>query len=250
MHSCGRLRRSCGRFEHEANFLSGRERARECRGSVATCSGRMEDEGISQELFDRVLLEPSQPDIPDGMDVLWREGEGLRIVILTNPTPNRGAKLVKTAYFVKPQARVPFPGSPRRCRVGLTASSWPDKTERKTAASLDAFDKEGAAESKFLADQSKTARRPLRLTRPVWLSCCGASMSSKLAIAWAGRGFARRAPGNTDRYRSPTAIGAPQPCPLNERLLRQRFIELEVGTELGAAYSPGARTLHPQCRRL
>jgi hypothetical protein len=85
-------------------------------GNVAVsrhAQARMEDEGISQELFDRVLLEPSQPDIPDGMDVLWREGEGLRIVTLTNPTPNRGAKLVKTAYFVKPQARVPVPGARR-----------------------------------------------------------------------------------------------------------------------------------------
>ena len=85
-------------------------------GNVAVsrhAQARMEEEGVSQELFDRVLLEPSQPDIPDGMDVLWRESEGLRIVILTNPTPNRGRKLVKTAFFVKPQARVPVPGSRR-----------------------------------------------------------------------------------------------------------------------------------------
>lgn len=74
---------------------------------------RMEDEGVSQELFDRVLLDPDQPDIPDGMDILWREGRGLRIVILTNPTPNRGAKLVKTVYVVKPQAHVSHPGSQR-----------------------------------------------------------------------------------------------------------------------------------------
>jgi hypothetical protein len=39
------------------------------------------------------------------MEVLWREREGLRIVILTNPTPNIGAKLVKTVYRVQSQAK-------------------------------------------------------------------------------------------------------------------------------------------------
>ena len=61
--------------------------------------------GISQEAFDRVLLEPTRPDIPDGADILWRERDGLRLVILTNPTPNRGAKLIKTVYRVQAQAR-------------------------------------------------------------------------------------------------------------------------------------------------
>jgi hypothetical protein len=62
---------------------------------------RMQTDGISQELFDRALLEPTCPDVPDGMDVLWRERNGLRIVMITNPTPNRGAKLVKTVYRVQ-----------------------------------------------------------------------------------------------------------------------------------------------------
>ncbi len=61
--------------------------------------------GISQQAFDEALLTPTKPDIPDGADVLWRERDGLRIVILTNPTPNTGAKLVKTVYRIKAQAR-------------------------------------------------------------------------------------------------------------------------------------------------
>ena len=66
---------------------------------------QMLDAGISQEAFDRALLDPIQPDVPDGQDILWRERDGLRLVILTNPTPNRGAKLVKTVYRVQAQAK-------------------------------------------------------------------------------------------------------------------------------------------------
>ena len=62
-------------------------------------------DGITQEAFDTALLHPTRPDIPDGADVLWRERDGLRIVILTNPTPNTGAKLVKTVYRIERQAR-------------------------------------------------------------------------------------------------------------------------------------------------
>jgi hypothetical protein len=62
-------------------------------------------DGITQESFDKTLLMPVRPDIPDGLDIVWREREGLRIVILTNPTPNFGAKLVKTVYRVEAQAR-------------------------------------------------------------------------------------------------------------------------------------------------
>jgi hypothetical protein len=52
-----------------------------------------------------VLLEPVQPDISDGADILWRERDGIRLVIFTNPTPNTGAKLVKTVYRVEAQAK-------------------------------------------------------------------------------------------------------------------------------------------------
>lgn len=63
------------------------------------------EEGITEEEFKRVLLEPIKPDVPDGMDILWRERDKIRIVILTNPTPYTGAKLVKTVYRVEEQAR-------------------------------------------------------------------------------------------------------------------------------------------------
>ena len=58
----------------------------------------------AQENFERVLLNPVRPDGQDGIGVVWRERDGLRIVILTDPTPNMGAVLVKTVYRVKPQA--------------------------------------------------------------------------------------------------------------------------------------------------
>ena len=64
----------------------------------------MEAAGITQETFDKSLLDPTRPDVPDGLDILWRERDGLRIVILTNPTPSIGAKLVKTVYRVEKQA--------------------------------------------------------------------------------------------------------------------------------------------------
>jgi len=64
----------------------------------------MADAGISQENFERVLLNPIRPDVKDGIDVVWRERDGLRVVILTDPTPNVGAVLVKTVYRIIPQA--------------------------------------------------------------------------------------------------------------------------------------------------
>lgn len=66
---------------------------------------RMIASGITQEMFEKVLLKPTKPDVPDGVDILWRERDGLRIVVLTDPTPNVGAKLVKSVYRVERQAR-------------------------------------------------------------------------------------------------------------------------------------------------
>lgn len=66
----------------------------------------MEDSGISEDVFRRVLLEPIRPDVPDGMDIVWRERDGIRIVVLMNPTPNLGARLVKTVYHLKAQEKV------------------------------------------------------------------------------------------------------------------------------------------------
>jgi hypothetical protein len=77
-------------------------------GNVAVsrhAQARMIADGVSQEMFDRTLLDPIRADIHDGQNVLWRERNGLRIVILTNPVPNLGAKLVKTAYRVQDQER-------------------------------------------------------------------------------------------------------------------------------------------------
>jgi hypothetical protein len=77
-------------------------------GNVAVsrhAQGRAEEDGISQEAFDRVLLEPLTADVPDGAEIVWRERDGIRLVILTNPTPNRGAVLVKTVYRVEAQAK-------------------------------------------------------------------------------------------------------------------------------------------------
>ena len=65
---------------------------------------RIEAENISVAAFERALLWPSHPDVYDGQDVLWREHNGIRLVILLNPTPNRGAVLVKTVYRVNTQA--------------------------------------------------------------------------------------------------------------------------------------------------
>jgi hypothetical protein len=79
-------------------------------GSVAVsrhAQARMEADGISQEAFDRTLLEPIRPDVSDGVEVVWRERDGLRLVILTDPTPNVGTVLVKTVYRVQRQAAAP-----------------------------------------------------------------------------------------------------------------------------------------------
>jgi hypothetical protein len=68
---------------------------------------RMMDTGIPEPMFERVLF--SGLDTPISTNLVWREKDGLRIVVLTNPTPNVGAKLVKTVYRVKAPARV-MPG--------------------------------------------------------------------------------------------------------------------------------------------
>lgn len=64
----------------------------------------MEALGLTDEMFQRILFEPER-EVPDGLDVVWRERGGVRAVILLYPTPNRGARLVKTVYRVEAQAR-------------------------------------------------------------------------------------------------------------------------------------------------
>ena len=66
---------------------------------------RMEESNIYQEAFERVLLTPVKPDVREGADILWRERDGIRIVILESPTPPTGAKLVKTVYRIEAQAK-------------------------------------------------------------------------------------------------------------------------------------------------
>jgi len=76
-------------------------------GNVAVsrhAQARLDIEGISQELFDKVLLHPTKPDISEGPDIVWRERDGVRLVILTKPVPNRGAVLIKTAFRIEQQA--------------------------------------------------------------------------------------------------------------------------------------------------
>jgi hypothetical protein len=63
-----------------------------------------------KKVFDKALFEPTRPDVPDGMDILWRERNGLRIVIITNPTPNTEAKLLKTVYCVQGQVLMSLSG--------------------------------------------------------------------------------------------------------------------------------------------
>ncbi len=76
-------------------------------GNVAVsrhAQARMVADGIPQDAFERALLHPVRPDVRDGADVLWRERDGLRVVILTDPTPNVGAVLVKTVFRVQGRA--------------------------------------------------------------------------------------------------------------------------------------------------
>jgi hypothetical protein len=65
-----------------------------------------EEDNIPDATVEDVLMRPSQPDIPDGQNIVWREKNGVRLVIILKPTPGRGARLVKTIYRVQPQARL------------------------------------------------------------------------------------------------------------------------------------------------
>ena len=65
----------------------------------------MEEYNISPEALESVLLTPVKPDVREGADILWRERDGIRIVILENPTPPSGAKLVNTVSRIEAQAK-------------------------------------------------------------------------------------------------------------------------------------------------
>lgn len=64
---------------------------------------RMTQDGISETDFRDVLWHGAT--IPDGQDVVWRQKDAVRIVILRRPTPFRGAMLATTVYRVQAAAR-------------------------------------------------------------------------------------------------------------------------------------------------
>ena len=75
-------------------------------GNVAVtrhAQAKAEEFGITEQQFIEVLLKGS--DSPDGMDMLWRERNGIRLVIILYPMPDRGARLVKTLYRIKAQEK-------------------------------------------------------------------------------------------------------------------------------------------------
>lgn len=64
---------------------------------------RMDEYHISRAAFERSLLDPAN-EVEDGPEIVWRERDGIRVVILHKPQPFRGAKLVKTVMKVGAQA--------------------------------------------------------------------------------------------------------------------------------------------------
>ena len=75
-------------------------------GNVAVsrhAQDRMDEHSISQAAFERALLSPTK-EVEEGIEILWRERDDIRIVIVQRPVPFRGAKLVKTVMKVSAQA--------------------------------------------------------------------------------------------------------------------------------------------------
>ena len=78
-------------------------------GNVAVsrhAQDRMAQDGISEEDFRDALMRGDT--IPDGQDIIWREKDGVRVVILRRPTPFNGAMLAKTVYRFKAPASTRF----------------------------------------------------------------------------------------------------------------------------------------------
>ena len=74
-------------------------------GNVAVsrhAQDRMREDGISEAAFRDVLA--TGDIVPDGQDVVWREKDGIRIVILRKPEPFAGAMLAKTVYRIDENA--------------------------------------------------------------------------------------------------------------------------------------------------
>jgi hypothetical protein len=66
---------------------------------------RLKKDGVTTEMFEKALLEPLQVDTPQGDGTVVRERNGVRLIVLLKPKPNKGrCVLVKTAYRVEAQA--------------------------------------------------------------------------------------------------------------------------------------------------
>ena len=63
---------------------------------------RMVADGISEHELREALLRGTTT--PDGQEVVWREKDGVRVVIVRKPTPFKGAMLATTIYRVKSAA--------------------------------------------------------------------------------------------------------------------------------------------------
>lgn len=63
----------------------------------------MNEHNISPAAFERALLAPTK-EVEEGTEIVWRERDDIRIVIIQRPVPFRGAKLVKTVMRVGAQA--------------------------------------------------------------------------------------------------------------------------------------------------
>jgi len=75
-------------------------------GNVAVsrhAQDRLAEDGISERKFEAALLRGDS--VPEGQEILWRQKDGVPLVILLKPEPFRGATLVKTAYRIEPQAK-------------------------------------------------------------------------------------------------------------------------------------------------
>ena len=64
---------------------------------------RMVEDGISENELKEALLRGTTT--PDGQEVVWREKDGVRVVILRKPTPFKGAMLATTIYRIKAAAK-------------------------------------------------------------------------------------------------------------------------------------------------
>ncbi len=74
-------------------------------GNVAL-SRHAQDAARKHNVTDKMMADilENGENTSDGFDVILREMDGIRLVILRKPNPFRGAKLVKTLFRVEAQA--------------------------------------------------------------------------------------------------------------------------------------------------